>query len=99
MTRQRTTAIPRRSIGRTGLRVTELGLGGAPLGNLYRSVSADAAAATVDAAVAAGIRYVDTAPYYGFGLSERRLGDGLREQAADFVLSTKVGRLLRPLPG
>jgi len=99
VTRQRTTAIPRRSIGRTGLCVTELGLGGAPLGNLYRPVPADAAAATVDAAVAAGIRYVDTAPYYGFGLSERRLGDRLREYAAEFVLSTKVGRLLRPMPG
>jgi D-threo-aldose 1-dehydrogenase len=96
---ERMTAFPRRNVGQTGLHVTELGFGGAPLGNLYRRVSGADAAATVDAAIAAGIRYFDTAPYYGFGLSERRLGERLRARAADVVLSTKVGRLLRPMPG
>ncbi|WP_442678059.1 aldo/keto reductase [Sphingomonas sp. ASY06-1R] len=74
-----------------------LGLGTAPLGNLYRAMDDAGARATVDAAWDAGVRYFDTAPFYGFGLSERRLGDALRERARDaFLLSTKVGRLLRP---
>lgn len=74
-----------------------LGLGCASLGNLYRSINRDQAFATVDAAWDAGMRYFDTAPYYGLGLSERRLGDALRGRAsADYLLSTKVGRLLDP---
>lgn len=77
--------------------LTALGLGAAPLGNLYRSVSDAAARETLDAAIELGIRYFDTAPYYGFGLSERRIGDALRGRP-DVVLSTKVGRLLRPAP-
>jgi D-threo-aldose 1-dehydrogenase len=65
------------------------------MGNLYREVSDEAAAATIDAAWVAGIRYFDTAPHYGLGLAERRLGAGLRDRPrAEFVLSTKVGRLL-----
>ena len=72
-----------------------LGLGCAPLGNLYESVSEDQARATMDAAWDAGIRYFDTAPLYGHGLSERRVGDALRGRPRDeFRLSTKVGRLL-----
>jgi D-threo-aldose 1-dehydrogenase len=75
--------------------VTDLGLGTAPLGNLYHEVSDEAAAVTIDAAWAAGIRYYDTAPHYGLGLAERRLGAGLRGRRRDeFVVSTKVGRLL-----
>jgi D-threo-aldose 1-dehydrogenase len=75
--------------------VTDLGLGTAPLGNLYHKVSDEAAAATIDAAWTAGIRYYDTAPHYGLGLAERRLGTGLRGRRRDeFVVSTKVGRLL-----
>lgn len=74
-----------------------LGLGTAPLGNLYRAIDDASARATVDAAWDAGIRYFDTAPFYGFGLSERRLGDALRDRPRDaFLLSTKVGRLLVP---
>ncbi|MEO5597854.1 MAG: aldo/keto reductase [Novosphingobium sp.] len=74
-----------------------LGLGCAPLGNLYRAMSAEQALGTVRAAFAAGLRLFDTAPYYGLGLSERRLGDALRELPRDeFLLSTKVGRLLQP---
>ncbi|MEI6403944.1 MAG: aldo/keto reductase [Actinomycetota bacterium] len=81
--------------------VTRLGLGCAPLGNLFSAISDDDAAATVDAAWDAGVRFFDTAPLYGNGLSERRLGAALAKRARDeFVLSTKVGRLLRePPPG
>jgi D-threo-aldose 1-dehydrogenase len=84
-------------VGRTALQVTELGCGGAPLGNLYEPIADELARTTLDAALAAGIGYFDTAPYYGFGLSERRFGDALREQA-ELVISTKVGRLLQPDP-
>lgn len=74
-----------------------LGLGCASLGNLYRAMSEDQARATVHAAWDCGMRYFDTAPYYGLGLSERRLGDALREHPRnEFQVSTKVGRLLDP---
>lgn len=87
-----------RPLGRTALEVTELSLGGAPLGNLYRAASAAEADATLSAAWEAGLRFFDTAPYYGAGLSERRMGDFLRgKPAGDYVLSTKVGRLLKPV--
>ncbi|MBN9587922.1 MAG: aldo/keto reductase [Alphaproteobacteria bacterium] len=85
----------RRALGRTGLSVTELGFGSAPLGNLFRPLADDIARATLAAAKAGCFGYFDTAPFYGFGLSERRLGDALR--GGDFVVSTKVGRLLEPV--
>jgi len=89
----------RRKIGSTSLEVTEISLGGAAIGGLYRAVSRESAEATVEAAWQAGIRYFDTAPFYGFGLSERRMGDVLRNKPRNaYVLSTKVGRLLRPVP-
>ena len=76
-----------------------MGLGCAPIGNLFSAVSDDDAAATVDAAWDAGIRFFDTAPLYGHGLSERRLGAALAARPRDeVVVATKVGRLLRP-PG
>lgn len=90
-----TPPLPTRPLGSTGLRLTELGFGGAPIGNLYREVSEAEALATVEQALAAGIGYVDTAPFYGLGLSETRLGLALRDRAAP-VVSTKVGRLLVP---
>ena len=75
------------------------GFGGANLGNLYRAMSDDHAHAVLDAAWNAGIRHFDTAPHYGLGLSERRLGAFLAgKPRAEYVLSTKVGRLLRPTP-
>lgn len=74
---------------------TELGFGTAPLGNLYRPVSDADAVKTLDAAWAAGIRYFDTAPLYGLGLSETRLNPFLRgKKRKDYVISTKVGRLM-----
>jgi D-threo-aldose 1-dehydrogenase len=89
--------LPTRSIGKTTLKVTELGFGAAPLGNLYRPVSDGDARDTAIAAIEAGIAYFDTSPYYGFGLSERRLGDAIRGRDG-IVLSTKVGRLLKADP-
>jgi len=90
--------VPRAVLGRTGLSVSALALGTAPLGNLYAALSEQEAEATVRGALAAGLRYVDTAPHYGLGVAERRLGRVLAGLPRDdFVLSTKVGRLLRPL--
>jgi D-threo-aldose 1-dehydrogenase len=78
--------------------IGELSLGCAQLGNLHEAVDDGTARDTVDAAWETGVRYFDTAPHYGLGLSERRLGAALaRRRRADYVLSTKVGRLLEPL--
>lgn len=83
-------------LGRTGLEVTRLGLGTAPLGGMYEAVSDEQGRATVDAAWAAGLRFFDTAPLYGHGMSERRLGEALAGRPRDeVVVATKVGRLLR----
>jgi D-threo-aldose 1-dehydrogenase len=77
-----------------------LGMGTAGIGNLYAPVSSEVARATVDAAWGAGIRYFDTAPHYGFGLAERRLGEALAtlDPESRAIISTKVGRLLAPAP-
>jgi D-threo-aldose 1-dehydrogenase len=89
--------LPTRPLRRSGVRVTELSFGGAAIGNLYTAVSDEAARAAVDAAWDGGIRTFDTAPHYGLGLSERRLGEALRERRRDeYVMCTKVGRLLEP---
>lgn len=82
---------------RASLRAQRIALGGAPLGNLYRAIPETDALALVRHALHAGIRHFDTAPHYGHGLSERRMGAVLRDVPRDtFVLSTKVGRLLTP---
>jgi len=79
------------------LELTRLGLGTAPIAGLYEAVDDETAHAVVARAWERGIRYFDTAPYYGSGLAERRLGAALRDRPRDeFVVSTKVGRLLRP---
>ncbi|MBR7838103.1 aldo/keto reductase [Actinospica durhamensis] len=79
-------------------RVTRLGFGGAAIGNLFTEVDDADAAAAVNAAWDSGIRFFDTAPHYGLGLSERRLGEVLRTRPRDeYVLSTKVGRILEPV--
>ncbi len=83
-----------------GVEPTRLVLGCAQLGGLYVRLDDDEAAAVVDEAWRLGVRAFDTAPYYGYGLSERRLGDALRRRPRDeYVLSTKVGRLLVPRVG
>jgi D-threo-aldose 1-dehydrogenase len=86
------------TLGRTGVSVTRLGLGGAPIGGLYSPVGDAEATATLERAWDLGVRYYDTAPLYGYGSSERRFGAVLRARPrADYVLSTKVGRLIRPV--
>ena len=80
-----------------GVALGPLGFGGAPLGNLYAAIDEDEAIGAVRRAWDLGIRHFDTAPHYGHGLSEHRLGEILRRRPRDeFVLSTKVGRLLTP---
>jgi D-threo-aldose 1-dehydrogenase len=92
--------LPRRELGHSGVFVTRLVFGGAPIGGLFAPVDDAAAAETLQAAWAAGIRAFDTAPHYGVGLSERRIGEFLAAQPrAEFVISTKVGRRLRPASG
>lgn len=87
----------RHPLGRSGVSVTALSLGAAPLGNLFTAVTEQETMATVDAAFDVGIGYIDTAPHYGVGLSEERLGRALAgRDRATYTLSTKVGRLLRP---
>jgi D-threo-aldose 1-dehydrogenase len=86
-----------RTLGKSGLPVTVMGFGGAPLGKMYAAFSDEQAWATVRGCHDAGIRFFDTAPLYGFGLSEHRVGEALRDvDRESYVLSTKVGRLLRP---
>jgi D-threo-aldose 1-dehydrogenase len=87
----------KRQIGKTKLQVTELGFGAATLGNLYHTMPDSAAEESITKAIALGLNQFDTAPYYGFGLSERRVGNALRNyDANDYIISTKVGRILEP---
>ncbi|MEU5199603.1 aldo/keto reductase [Streptomyces scabiei] len=86
-----------RKITNTSVELTELGFGASVIGNLYRVTPVEDASAAIETAWDAGIRYFDTAPHYGLGLSERRLGAALRERPrAEYVVSSKVGRLLVP---
>jgi D-threo-aldose 1-dehydrogenase len=90
-------ALPAAPVGGSGVRVTRLMFGGAPIGGLFAAVDDDTALATLEAAWNAGIWAFDTAPHYGVGLSERRTGRFLAGRPrGDYVLSTKVGRLLEP---
>ncbi|OGO55553.1 MAG: pyridoxal 4-dehydrogenase [Chloroflexi bacterium RBG_16_72_14] len=87
----------RRPFGRVGFPVSVAGYGGAPIGNLFRPIPEDRAQALVADAWDSGIRYFDTAPLYGHGLSEHRLGHGLLHRPrSEYVLATKVGRRLYP---
>ncbi|ASG68765.1 pyridoxal 4-dehydrogenase [Francisella halioticida] len=89
-----------RKLGKLPLTVSEIGFGGAPIGNLYTSVSNDQVTSVIDSAWEQGVRYFDTAPQYGHGLSEHRLGYNLYKYPRDeFVLSTKVGKVLTPARG
>jgi D-threo-aldose 1-dehydrogenase len=83
-------------LGRTGLNVSQLSLGTAPLGNLLAEIPEDQAEAAFAAALDAGLNYIDTAPFYGYGLAEERVGRALQgRNRDDYVISTKVGRLIR----
>jgi D-threo-aldose 1-dehydrogenase len=97
-------AAERTRLGRTSLTVTRFGLGTAPLAGLYEAVPEDQALEVISRAWDAGVRHFDTAPLYGFGLAEIRLGKALHDsQRQEYVLASKVGRLLRadapPEPG
>ncbi|MGW1275245.1 aldo/keto reductase, partial [Streptomyces sp. NPDC002491] len=92
-----TDVLQRRQIKNTPVSLTKLGFGASVIGNLYRVTPAEDAAGAIDAAWQAGIRYFDTAPHYGLGLSESRLGAALRDRPREeYVISSKVGRLLVP---
>lgn len=89
--------LPQRLLGRTGLSVSVLGFGGAPLGDLYAPIDEAQAVDTVLAALDAGVTLIDTSPLYGHGLSEHRIGAALRRRPdARVVLSSKVGRVADP---
>jgi D-threo-aldose 1-dehydrogenase len=91
------TGISKRKFGRVGFMVTDMGFGAAPIGNFLRPISEEESAAMINRAWDAGMRYFDTAPYYGHGLSEARVGQNLRwRPREEFVISTKVGRVLKP---
>lgn len=88
-----------RKFGRVDLEVTAMGFGAAPIGNFLKPISEETSKAMIDAAYDAGLNYYDTAPLYGHGLSELRVGHGLRWRDRDsVVVSSKVGRLLKPTP-
>jgi len=88
------------TLGRSGVAVTSIGFGGAPIGNLYEAVDDATAEGAVSAAWDGGVRFFDTAPHYGLGLSELRLGRALAGHSrAGYAISTKVGRLLVPADG
>jgi D-threo-aldose 1-dehydrogenase len=90
--------LPSRRLGRTSLVVSALGLGGAPLGDLYALLDEATAIATITTAIDHGINLIDTSPLYGHGLSEHRIGAALRlRPGCPVTLSTKVGRVMRPL--
>ena len=92
-------AIAKRKLGRTGIDVSVIGFGGAPLGDIYEYLDDATAIATVSAAAEAGITHFDAAPMYGQGIAEHRIGTVLRRlPAGSFTLSTKVGRLMVPAP-
>ena len=93
----RVSTLRRARLGSSVVEVTRLGFGAAPIGNLFTRVGDDDASAAVAAAWDAGVRFFDTAPLYGHGLSEQRLGAALQAHGRDdYVLATKVGRLLTP---
>jgi len=92
--------IPKRKLGRTGLEVSTLGFGSAPLGDIYEVLDDRVAIETVETAAESGVTLFDTAPLYGQGSAEHRIGTALRRRPkGSYVISTKVGRLLTPAPG
>src|SRR5258705_2469316 len=93
-------AVPRRVLGRTGLEVSVLGFGTAPLGDLFARLDDATAIAAVERAFGLGINLLDTSPLYGRGLAEHRCGTAIRRvPRRDIVLCTKVGRWMDPFHG
>ena len=89
-----------RRLGNTSVELPQFGFGGAPLGELFEKVEEEQSSETLNAAYSSGIRYFDTAPWYGHGLSEHRTGGLLRRYPRnEFLLSTKVGRIYKAFPG
>ncbi len=97
MTEPTTTSFSLRTLGKTTLQVSELGLGCAAMAGNHRPVTEEDNRAAIDEGLRSGITFVDTAPFYGFGRSEHYVGDAIRERS-DLVLSTKAGRILKPEP-
>jgi D-threo-aldose 1-dehydrogenase len=98
MSRNDVGSLEKRSVPKRPIALTEISLGCAQLGNLYQSITDEQSRATVDAAWNQGVRYYDTAPHYGLGLSERRVGAALvGRPRSEYLVSTKVGRILEPL--
>jgi D-threo-aldose 1-dehydrogenase len=94
----RSTPMHTTTLGRSAVRVTRLSYGTAGIGNLFQAVADDTARGAVDAAWDEGVRSFDTAPHYGLGLAERRLGQALRNRPREsYTISTKVGRILEPV--
>ena len=88
-------ALPRRRVGKTKLEVTQIGLGGAPIGGFRATIADSDAVRLIDDGYEAGIRYFDTSPFNGYGRSELRMGAALRDKPRDsYELSTKIGRIL-----
>ncbi|WP_235425695.1 aldo/keto reductase [Cellvibrio mixtus] len=85
-----------RALGASGINLSLLGFGAAPIGNLYQPLNDEQARTAVLSAIRSGVRYFDTAPHYGFGLSETRLGEALKVSGEAVVISSKVGRVLVP---
>ena len=86
----------KRKLGRTDVELTQFGFGAASLGEIFALVSEEDTLSTLQTLWKHGVRYIDTAPFYGFGLSEHRVGSFLSQQSRqEFVLSTKVGRVLK----
>jgi len=91
--------IPKRNLGRTGLQVSALGYGSAPIGDIYEVLDDQTAIESVEKAIELGVSLFDTAPLYGQGSAEHRIGTALRRNPPnDLVLSSKIGRLLKPAP-
>ena len=85
-------------LGKSGVELTRLGLGCAPLGDIMDAIPEEQAQSALQAAWKGGVRYFDTSPFYGYGKSEHRMGTFLRQQSRqDFVVSTKVGRVFQAL--
>lgn len=90
--------LARRELRNTGVFVDAFGLGTAPIGNLYETVSDGQAREALDVAFALGVRTYDTAPHYGLGLSERRLAEAVKDRQGELTIITKAGRMLDPAP-